>query len=74
MGPKGPEFPAKEEDFEFGKKWWGIAEKFLADGKVKVHPVSVRGGGLTGVIEGLQEMREGKVSAEKLVYRVAETV
>ena len=73
MGQEGPEFPAKREDFEFAKKFGDIAEKLLAEGKFKVHPPSVRKGGLKGVLEGLQEMREGKVSAEKLVYRVSET-
>ena len=73
MGPEGPEFSEKKEDFEFGKMFWGLAEKLVANGKVTVHPVGARGGGLQGVLEGLQEMREGKVSAEKLVYKVGET-
>ena len=72
-GATGPEFPASKEDFEFGKMFWGLAETLLAEGKFKVHPPSVRKGGLQGVLEGLQEMREDKVSGQKLVYRVAET-
>lgn len=50
-----------------------IAEKLLEEGKVRGHPVSVREGGLRGVIEGLEDLREGRVSGEKLVYRVADT-
>lgn len=73
LGPTGSVVEGKAEDYAFAKKWWGISEKIFMEGKVKAHPVSVRKGGLRGVLEGLQEMREGKVSGEKLVYKVAET-
>jgi NADPH:quinone reductase-like Zn-dependent oxidoreductase len=67
------EFPAVEEDYEFQKNFWNLAEVLLAEGKLKAHPPNVRGGGLKGIPEGLQLMREDKVSGQKLVYRVAET-
>ncbi|MCJ1281879.1 hypothetical protein MMC26_001202 [Xylographa opegraphella] len=73
MGDNGPELPASKEDIEFGKMFWRLASKLLAEKKVKVHPVDVRPGGLKGVLEGMEEMRQGKVSGKKLVYRVAET-
>lgn len=73
LGPTGSVVEGKAEEYAFAKKWWGISEKIFMEGKVKVHPVSVRKGGLGGVLEGLQEMREGKVSGENLFYRVAET-
>ncbi|CAF9934604.1 MAG: hypothetical protein HETSPECPRED_009283 [Heterodermia speciosa] len=66
-------FPAKEEDLHFMTKFIGIAQELLAEGKIKPHPVSLRPGGLKGVLDGLQDMREGKVSGEKLVYRIDET-
>ncbi|KAI9929538.1 hypothetical protein AWENTII_009279 [Aspergillus wentii] len=66
-------FPAKPEDKAFGEKFWATAQKLLAEGKVKVHPPKVGGEGLKGVLEGLQAMKEGKVSGEKLVYNIAET-
>ena len=65
--------PAKEEDLQFMSMFTGIAQELLAEGKIKPHPVSLRQGGLKGVLDGLQEMREGKVSGEKLVYRVDQT-
>lgn len=65
--------PASKEDFDFGVMFWKLAERLLEQGKVKVHPPSVRPNGLRGVLNGMQEMREGKVSGVKLVYRVAET-
>jgi len=66
-------FAPKPEDFEFGKEFWGLTEKLLADGRVKPHPAEVGEGGLEGVFKGLQAMREGRVSGKKLVYRVDET-
>ncbi|KAI9369693.1 chaperonin 10-like protein [Aspergillus egyptiacus] len=66
-------FPAKAEDKEFAEKLTAIAEKLLAEGKVKVHRPKVCPGGLKGVMDGLKLMKEDKVSGEKLVYRIAET-
>ncbi len=68
-----PTIPAKEEDARFMEMFVPIAEGLLAEGKIKVHPPSVRPGGLRGVLEGLQDLREGEVSGEKLVYRVVDT-
>ena len=65
--------PASMEDFEFSVMFWKLAGKLLEQGKLKVHPPSLRPNGLRGVLEGLQEMREGKVSGEKLVYKIADT-
>lgn len=65
----GP-FPAKPEDFEFAKMFWEMSRRLLAEGKVKPARQDVnRGGkGLEGVLKGLQDMKEGKVSGVKLVY------
>lgn len=49
--------------------WWAFARELLAEGKVKVHPPRVSEG-LEAVIGGLDEMRQGKVSATKLVYKI----
>ena len=45
-------------------------EALVNSGKVKPNPVKFWPGGLEAVSEGLQYMREGKVSGEKIVYRV----
>ncbi|KAJ3531832.1 hypothetical protein NM208_g8107 [Fusarium decemcellulare] len=64
------EKPAEPEMYEFGKKFWELSRELYAQGKVK--PIRVyknRGGeGLEGVLVGLKELKEGKVSAGKLVY------
>ena len=65
--------PAKEEDARFMEMWVPIAEGLMKEGKIRCHPFSVRAGGLRGVLEGLSDLREGRVSAEKVVYRVKDT-
>ncbi|KAJ3070459.1 hypothetical protein HDU98_006527 [Podochytrium sp. JEL0797] len=62
--------PAAPADFEFAKTFAVLSNALLAQGKVKVHTISVNetGDGLAGVLKGMQFMREGKVSGKKLVY------
>ena len=69
----GKETPAVPEDFEFAKKFFGITEKLLAEGKLKTHPEQVGEKGLEGALKGMQDMKDEKVSGKKLVYRVRET-
>ncbi|KAJ5760295.1 zinc-binding oxidoreductase ToxD [Penicillium odoratum] len=69
----GQHWPAKPENFEFASKFWKMAATLLAEGKVKVHTPKVNPGGLRGVLEGLELLKNDKVSGEKLVYNVAET-
>lgn len=61
--------PAKPEDYEFGVKFWRAAEELLNNGSIKAHPTLVRDG-LEGVPRGLDDLKDGKVSGKKLVYRV----
>jgi hypothetical protein len=70
FGPQ--EMPAKPEDFEFGKMFWTLSRDLLADGKIKVHRPAVDkfGGGFEGVVKGMDAMRQGKVSGEKLVFTI----
>lgn len=59
--------PAQPEHFEFMKKWILEVEGLLEENKLKVHKVRVNKG-LENIFEGLELMRQGKVSGEKLVY------
>lgn len=68
----GNKVEAKPQDFEFGKKWWSLAETLLVEGKIKGTP-TVRSGGLQGVLDGFEDMKNGRISRQKLVYRVGET-
>lgn len=68
FGPN--EMPAKSEDFEFGKNFWKMSRGLLEKGAIKPHRPSVNkyGAGLEGILKGMEAMKEGKVSGEKLVY------
>lgn len=68
LGPQ--EFPANPADLEFGKKFWQLSGELLAAGKIRVHKPAVNkfGTGLEGVLKGLEALKEGKVSGEKLVF------
>ncbi|KAF5863569.1 hypothetical protein ETB97_009813 [Aspergillus alliaceus] len=65
--------PAKPEDFQHAHEFTQIAQSLLDQGKIKVHPLSVRAGGLQGVLEGMELLKADKVSGKKLVYNVDET-
>ena len=59
-----------EEDFDFAAKTWvPVAEKYLMDGTLKVHKPRV-GSGLENVLDGLDQLKNNKVSGEKLVYKL----
>ncbi|KAJ3158189.1 hypothetical protein HDU86_003147 [Geranomyces michiganensis] len=68
----GGEWVAKPEDFDFQVKFWGLTEQLFREKKLQAHPVDVRPGGLEGAIDGMDQMRKGKVSGKKLVYHVSE--
>ena len=42
----------------------------VKDGKIKPLPIKLWEGGLDRILAGLQYMKEGKVSAEKIVYKI----
>ncbi|RAH70537.1 zinc-binding alcohol dehydrogenase family protein [Aspergillus aculeatinus CBS 121060] len=65
--------PAKPQDREFAARFWETATQLLAEGKIKVHRPKVGARGLEGVMEGLELLKQDKVSGEKLVYNVEET-
>lgn len=66
-------FPANPAAYEFAKEFVPVAEKVWAEGLIKPHPLQIGAGGFVGALDGLQTMREGKYSGQKLVYRVDET-
>lgn len=70
---EGDVYASNPEAFEFASKFTPIAEQLWAEGAWRAHPQRVDGDGLLGALAGMQEMREGKVSGVKLVYRIDET-
>jgi len=63
----GHDIPASKEDFEEGKKFWELTTQLMQDGKIKVPPMQ-KGNSLNSVFDGLDQLRQGKVSGQKLVY------
>lgn len=70
---RGKKFPRDSDDFNFAKKMFNIAEKLLAEEKLKTHPEKIGSDGLEGALQGMKDMENDKVSGQKLVYRVSET-
>ena len=66
----GMDFPAQPEHYEFCTKFFASSARLLAEGKLKTHPADIRNGGLEAVVEGLKDLKEGRVSGQKLVYRI----
>jgi NADPH:quinone reductase-like Zn-dependent oxidoreductase len=69
---QGAEFPARPEDYEFMKKWMPFAGELIAQKKIKPHRAEVREGGFEAIPSGLEDMKNGKISGVKVVYRIAE--
>lgn len=63
-------YTATPESVEYGKKTVKLVENIIAAGKVRPNPILNWPTGLSGVPDGLQYAKEGKVTAQKIVYRV----
>jgi hypothetical protein len=66
----GHYMPAVPEDLSFHKDFTDTAEVLLQDGNIRPHPIRIMQGGLEGIVAGLQELYDGRVSGEKLVYTI----
>ena len=64
------DMPAQPENFEFAKTFWDLATKLVASQLLNVLAVYLGSVGLEGVLKGLDELKEGKVSGLMLVYRI----
>jgi len=63
----------QESNHDFGYAWFRLFGQGMKEGWFTPHPHEVVQGGLAGVGEGLSRLQTGKVSAKKMVFRVAET-
>jgi len=52
-------------------KFMKTAETLIAQGQLEPHPAALQQGGLAGIIDAIDMLRKGKVSGQKLVFRVA---
>jgi aspyridone synthetase trans-acting enoyl reductase len=63
--------PARPQDRQFAAAWFPLAERLLAQGLLRPHPIELRTGGLEAVLDSIEDLRKGRVRAKKLVYPVA---
>ncbi|GLA72630.1 hypothetical protein AtubIFM55763_003512 [Aspergillus tubingensis] len=69
----GKEVQAQPENLSFGAQWANTVEVLLQSRQVTSQRFQVKPGGLAGIASGLDWLRQGKVRASKLVYKVDET-
>jgi len=65
---EGEDWPLVPGDYDIAKQVIVIAEELLEQGKIKSHPATVRDGGLEAIPAGMEYIRHGRISGEKLVY------
>jgi NADPH:quinone reductase-like Zn-dependent oxidoreductase len=64
---------AHSEDAQFATTWYRQIGKWLDDGSFKANQVKLMPNGLDSVKEGVHLLKDGKVNAVKLVYRIADS-
>lgn len=70
LGLELPTSPIIPEDRAHMAAFLKKVPALVREGKIRPNPVHLWEGGLEAISDGLQYMRDGKVSAEKIVYRV----
>lgn len=70
---EGEEWPFAPDDYDLMKRFAILAEELLEQRKIKPHPATVREGGLEAIPAGMEDLRQGIISGEKLVYVLGET-
>lgn len=68
--PKPHWRPADAEIGRFGAEWTVTLQKLLDKGLIRPHPILVRQGGLPDVLGGIEDIREKRISGQKLVFTV----
>lgn len=69
LGPQS-NYPASQEDHGHMANFLKKVPQLVKEGLIKPNKIRLWEGGLNAIPDGLQYMREGKVSAEKIVYRL----
>ncbi|KAJ7054979.1 chaperonin 10-like protein [Mycena amicta] len=66
-------FPAHQEHYENGKTYCKLISDLLFRGALRPVPMRLYPHGLASVRSGLQDMKDGKIHAEKVTYRISDT-
>ncbi|KAK2603639.1 hypothetical protein QQS21_004220 [Conoideocrella luteorostrata] len=67
-GPSG--CAATPGDKDWARSWYTQAEGLVADGFLRPHPAKLANGNWTDVLQGIDELRSGKVRGVKFVYEI----
>jgi hypothetical protein len=67
----GQKVPAVPSDREFYVKLCKDTPRFVSEFGIRPNPITDRDGGINGILDGFELMKSGKVSATKLVYKIA---
>ncbi|THZ41522.1 GroES-like protein [Aureobasidium pullulans] len=68
--PIGPKFPIKLEDRAGLARFYAMLPKLVEEQKLRSPPIQLRGTGLDKIEEGLELLKSGKVSGQKLVLEL----
>jgi len=52
-------------------QWHKLVPELLSSGKLRIHNIDHRKGGLEAIPAGLEELKSGKISGQKIVYTLA---
>ena len=66
------QFPASEEDRVHMAQFLKKTSELVKNGQIKPNPTKLFDGGLKGINAGFKYMIDGKVSGEKIVYRLSD--
>ncbi|KAI9829136.1 MAG: hypothetical protein M1832_000159 [Thelocarpon impressellum] len=61
------------DDQDFGSAFFRLFGRWLQQGRFSGHPYEAVPGGLAGVQKGLHDLKAGKASANKYVFRISDT-
>jgi NADPH:quinone reductase-like Zn-dependent oxidoreductase len=68
--PIGPKFPFKSKDRAGLVKFYSTLPKLVEEQKLRAPPIKLRGTGFDRIEEGLELLKSGKVSGQKLVLEL----
>jgi aspyridone synthetase trans-acting enoyl reductase len=63
-------FDARPAHRSCAESWYTMVQRLLDEGRIEPHPIEERGGGLSAVRDGMEEVRKGHVKGKKLVYSI----
>jgi hypothetical protein len=57
---------------KFGAELFTLTQRLIEEGRLRNHPLRVIEGGMDAIVEGMEIVRSGKLSAEKIVVKLTQ--